>query len=115
MEIFFNGRWGKICSGGWDSADASVVCRQLGLHGANVSVIYDTTNTTLDYLRNVGCKGDEAKLIDCRYTGWSVTCYKYGGVMCQMGEITLLYCLYGSYTVYMYVYLLRVFWIISEV
>ena len=101
VEIFFNGRWGKICNLGWDSADASVVCRQLGLYGANVSLIYDTKNTNLDYLREVGCKGDEAKLIDCTYTGWRVVCLKYAGVMCQMGKITLRYCLFKTINMYL--------------
>ena len=30
VEICQNGIWGSVCSKGWDSFDASVVCRQLG-------------------------------------------------------------------------------------
>ncbi|XP_022088383.1 uncharacterized protein LOC110978050 [Acanthaster planci] len=84
VEIFFNDRWGKVCSYGWDSADASVVCRQLGFHGLNVSVIYNRQSQTVDYLMNVDCTGDEAKLADCGYNGWNAHCFKYAGVMCQM-------------------------------
>lgn len=30
VEICINGTWGAICTGNWDSRDASVMCRQLG-------------------------------------------------------------------------------------
>ena len=31
VEICFGGVWGTICSDGWDSREATVVCRQLGV------------------------------------------------------------------------------------
>ena len=30
VEICRNGLWGSVCHHGWDSADAGVVCRELG-------------------------------------------------------------------------------------
>ena len=33
VEICMNGVWGSICDYGWDSIDASVVCKQLQYQG----------------------------------------------------------------------------------
>ena len=33
LEVFLNGRWGTVCSLGFDSVEADIVCRQLGFEG----------------------------------------------------------------------------------
>ena len=40
VEICFSGVWGTICSDGWDSREATVVCRQLGILHQTFGTVY---------------------------------------------------------------------------
>ena len=49
VEICSNGVWGTIFSGGWDSRDATVACKQLGLYQP-YSSIYININVLCNFI-----------------------------------------------------------------
>ena len=68
VEICYNNDWGTVCDDYWDSYDALVVCRQLGLP---VTIITAFSNASfgqgagLILLDDVGCDGTESRLANC--------------------------------------------------
>ena len=67
MEVFHSGRWGTVCSRGWDLRDATVVCRQLGYGtalGAPRDAAFGEGSGPIWY-DNVNCNGSEASLTQC--------------------------------------------------
>ena len=77
VEVFYQGKWGKICRNEWDINDAKVVCRQLGFQSALAEFIgMDTKDETIPVaMSNVACTGQESFLASCkRLDGKHVKC-----------------------------------------
>ncbi|XP_054754314.2 deleted in malignant brain tumors 1 protein-like [Lytechinus pictus] len=74
VEIFYFGQWGTICDNSWSTADAQVVCRQLGWYGdADVrNDGYYGHGSGPIFLDEVGCVGYETSLIGCSHLGWGI-------------------------------------------
>ncbi|KAG9264060.1 hypothetical protein AMEX_G22294, partial [Astyanax mexicanus] len=72
VEVYYNGQWGTVCDDGWDSNDATVVCRQVGCGGpvsAHSSAHFGAGSGPI-HLDNVGCSGSEKSITDCNHNGF---------------------------------------------
>jgi len=67
VDVFYQGKWGKICRNEWDLNDVKVVCNQLGFKSALAefigSSIKDENIPVL--MSKVSCTGEESDLASC--------------------------------------------------
>ena len=68
VEVFYQGKWGKICRYRWDINAVKVVCRQLGFQSAIAEFLrMDTKDETISFATSqVICTGQESVLAFCR-------------------------------------------------
>ena len=67
VELLMNGKWYTVCSKGFGMKEANVICNQLGFNGARrVRTRYygEGIGGTVA-LRNRGCDGGEANILNC--------------------------------------------------
>lgn len=71
MELFYDGGWYTVCDDGWDTADATVVCRQLGYKGSVEALDSAHFGAGSDpiILDDVNCGGWESTLLECPSSG----------------------------------------------
>ncbi|XP_007483700.2 deleted in malignant brain tumors 1 protein-like [Monodelphis domestica] len=72
VEVLYQGKWGTVCSFGWDEKDAAVVCKQLGC-GSVVKAhryAYFGEGSGPIWLSDVVCSGQESTFWDCGHRGW---------------------------------------------
>ena len=97
VEIYNKGRWGLVCSNGWDTHDATVVCQEtnLGTNGIATQLMFNRTETL--WLSGVECMGNESQLSFCPHNGIGVLedCTFVAGVECfgKTKNIKFLFCL----------------------
>ena len=94
VEVFYQGKWGKICRNEWDINDVKVVCRQLGFQSALAEFIeMDTKDETIPVaMSNVACTGQESVLASCkRLDGKHIKCVDNTGAqaLCEPSKLTL--------------------------
>ncbi|XP_066015715.1 fibroblast growth factor receptor 1-A [Pocillopora verrucosa] len=70
VEVFYKGKWGKICTNGWDFNDAQVICRQLGFEEALAEFIGSNVKdgNITSVMVDVSCTGEEVELASCART-----------------------------------------------
>ncbi|KAL9959666.1 hypothetical protein ACROYT_G033006 [Oculina patagonica] len=71
VEVFYKGKWGKICRNKWNIDDAEVICRQLGFKGAVAEFIGSDVkgeDAIPFVMSDVACTGDESELASCERT-----------------------------------------------
>ncbi|XP_071800220.1 scavenger receptor cysteine-rich type 1 protein M130-like isoform X2 [Asterias amurensis] len=75
VEVFHSGQWGTVCDDDWDITDANVVCRQLGYPGATTAwqSAHFGQGTGQILMDDVNCVGNEDRLQDCVFRGWSIS------------------------------------------
>ncbi|XP_066524957.1 scavenger receptor cysteine-rich type 1 protein M130-like [Hoplias malabaricus] len=85
VEIYYRGKWTKVCIYRWDMNGAAVVCRELGC--MNALNIFSTRMNTESSMRYVMCRGSEASLLSCSEGGISSS--ENAGVTCS-GNLSLI-------------------------
>ena len=95
IQVYYNGAWGTVCDDGFDDADATVVCRQLGFGGGRAvggSATFGAGDSSLGAitLDDVACSGTEQHIGQCgrRNSAWlSHDCQhsEDAGVICRGG------------------------------
>ena len=71
VEIWYFDQWHTVCDDAWSSNDATVVCRQLGYHGAVIAhqSAYFGRGSGDILLDNLICTGTEGSLLQCTHNG----------------------------------------------
>ena len=90
VEVFYEGKWGKICRNKWDINDAKVVCRQLGFQSALAEFIgMNTRDDTISVaMSDVACTGQESVLASCKRRDGKRRCVDNKGAqaLCEPSE-----------------------------
>ena len=82
VEICLQGVWGTICHSEFDTNDANVVCRQLGLPDRGAAVYYGAyfgQGSGPFHIQYIGCSGSESDLLQCSHGAYITLCSSHVG------------------------------------
>ena len=88
VEIMNDGEWGTVCDDNFNTVNAQVVCRELGLTSAYAEVVGFRFGAGVGsiWLDNVDCDGSEDRLAACSSRGWGINDCSHNedvGVICH--------------------------------
>ncbi|KAA0720726.1 Deleted in malignant brain tumors 1 protein [Triplophysa tibetana] len=86
LQVLYTGHWGSVCNTGWGLEDATVLCRELGCGEVLEVSSYVGPYDGPKWMDNVACRGKEATLRSCGFSGRDVSsCVgeRYAGVVCN--------------------------------
>ena len=93
VEVFYQGKWGKICRDEWDINDVKVVCNQLGFQSVVAEVIgMETKDENVSVvISNVDCTGQESVLASCKRFDGKHNCVDNIGAQafCEPSKLTI--------------------------
>ena len=93
VEVFYQGKWGKICRDEWDIDDVRVVCKQLGFKSALAE--FNGTDTKHEnvsiVMSNMACTGTEPSLEFCTRSDGDHKCVDDIGAqaLCEPSKFTI--------------------------
>ncbi|XP_044182828.1 hemicentin-1-like [Acropora millepora] len=94
VEVFYQGKWGKICRNEWDINDVKVVCRQLGFQSDLAEFLgMDTKDENISVaISNVACTGQESVFASCKRRDGNYRCSNNIGAqaLCEPKNRTVL-------------------------
>ncbi|KAK6180370.1 hypothetical protein SNE40_012539 [Patella caerulea] len=91
VQVLYNGVAGRICTDGWDDADALVVCKELGFTKGQSYRHYKSSFEFFNYAgpywtSNMNCTGTESNIGECAHDGFGSVkvceSRQYAGVLC---------------------------------
>ena len=93
VEVFYQGKWGKICRNKWDINDANVVCKQLGFQSVLAEFVgMDAKDENISVvMSNVACTGQESILASCKRFDGKHYCVDNKGAQafCEPSRLTI--------------------------
>ena len=84
VEVYHNGKWGRVCGDGWDMNNAVIVCKELGFGQASSIQLSTEQYSGQIWLNNLNCDGTELIIAQCSHEGWDndACIFNYVGVTC---------------------------------